>query len=422
MPLPSVIEIHPLIEPSAARLRVPGSKSITNRALVRAALAVGEVALRGALWSEDTQVMVACLRDLGFELDVAADLEEPGNRTIRVVGRGGAVGEGGSESEPLPLYVANAGTAARGLAAMLCLGSGCYRLHGSDRMHERPQAGLFRALRELGYRIDAENDCLPAVVHGAGPLAGACEVDIRESSQFASALLLCADHGGWKVRVLGEAEEDSPYVRMTRELIKRFPSGGGVFDVEMDSSSGSYFQAVRYLFPDAGIEIVDWPSSDWQIDSAFPRFLPLRGSLSRIHDLGDSIMTAIVLAPLADQPMLFHDLGRLRVQECERVVALRTELTKCGAKVVETGDTLGVTPSALHGAEIETYEDHRMAMCFAILGLAVAGMRIRDPECVRKTFPGFYQKLAAPAPQGLGALISDASTGRALDADALVVN
>jgi len=118
-------------------------------------------------------------------------------------------------------------------------------------------------------------------------------------------------------------------------------------------------------------------------------------------------------------PAIFTDLGRLRVQETERVVALRTELTKCGAKVVEEGDTLTVYPSKLHGAEIETYNDHRMAMCFAILGLKVPGIKIKNPACVKKTFPNFFQKLAAPPPQGLGATIRDAKTGRTLACDEL---
>ena len=141
--------------------------------------------------------------------------------------------------------------------------------------------------------------------------------------------------------------------------------------------------------------------------------------VSRAVDLGDSIMTAIVITPLEDwlrgkQFIKFTNLGRLRVQECERVVALRTELTKCGAKVVEEGDTLTVYPSKpedLHGAEIETYNDHRMAMCFAILGLKVPGIRIKNPACVKKTFPNFFQKLAAPPPHGLGAEIWESKDG-----------
>ncbi len=123
-------------------------------------------------------------------------------------------------------------------------------------------------------------------------------------------------------------------------------------------------------------------------------------------------MTSIVIAAMGAQTeVIFTDLGRLRVQECERVVALRTELTKCGAKVVEKGDTLTVFPSQLHGAEIETYNDHRMAMCFAVLGLKVPGIKIKNPACVKKTFPNFFQKLATPPPRGLGAVILDGRTG-----------
>jgi 3-phosphoshikimate 1-carboxyvinyltransferase len=147
--------------------------------------------------------------------------------------------------------------------------------------------------------------------------------------------------------------------------------------------------------------------------------LDCKSEISRSRDLGDSIMMAIVLGPFSVRPLRFTDLGRLRVQETERVVALRTELTKCSAKVVETGDTLEVFPSKLHGAEIETYDDHRMAMCFAILGLKVPGIKIKNPSCVKKTFPNFFQKLAAAPPHGLGAEIRDAKTGRRLPVEEL---
>jgi 3-phosphoshikimate 1-carboxyvinyltransferase len=154
-----------------------------------------------------------------------------------------------------------------------------------------------------------------------------------------------------------------------------------------------------------------------QIDEEFFRFAenwPYRREISRKTDLGDSIMTAIVLAPFADETMTFTGLGKLRLQECERVAALRTELTKCGAKVAEKGDTLTIRPSKveeLQGAEIETYNDHRMAMCFAVLGLKVAGMKIKNPACVKKTFPNFFQKIAAPPPHGLGLDIWEVENG-----------
>lgn len=470
MALPEMIEILPLDKPVRAEITVPGSKSITNRALVLAALADGETTLEGALWSEDTQVMVDCLETLGFAVKVAPDLDEFCNRSITVQGQGGKIPRAGTESEPLELFVGNAGTAARFLSALVCLGSGVYRLHGITRMNERPKAALFKALRELGYRVESPNNKLPAVVHGSGPRPGArCTVNIEESSQFASALLLCAKAGGWRIKVIGENAEESPYVAMTAKLIEVFPKAGGSFQIEPDASSGSYFWAAKtFAEKEAGPEFFEyseefrmpartrifkgitvnhWPTSHWQVDERFPEvwrensyldfgmtfeqsgWLPddvknkllknLRAAgkepiISREHDLGDSIMMMIVLAPFALDAIQFTDLGRLRVQECERVVALRTELTKCGAKVVETGDTLEVFPSKLHGAEIETYNDHRMAMCFAILGLKVPDIKINNPACVKKTFPNFFQKLADAPPVGLGAKILDAKTGRAL--------
>ena len=436
MPLPDLIEIVPLGKAVRAEITMPGSKSITNRALILAALGEGETTLRGALWSEDTQVMVECLQELGFMVNVEPDTQEPCNRTITVYGKGGLVPPGGTEEQPLELYVGNAGTAARFLAALVCLGRGVYRLHGVPRMHERPQAALLQALRELGYRIDSSNDKLPVLIFGTGPRAAKCRVGIEESSQFASALLLCDEVGRWQVEVTGQNAEESPYVAMTAKLIKAFPEAGGSFQVEPDASSASYFWAAGFLLSSsehlqaagvrqavsparayesaAAVSVRAGPASDWQVDAAFPRFLPLPEVISRRTDLGDSIMTAIMLAPFSDRAVRFTDLGRLRVQECERVAALRTELTLCGAKVTEEGDTLTVFPSELHGAEIETYGDHRMAMCFAILGLKVAGVRLKNPSCVKKTFPNYFQKLAAPPPVGLGAGILDAMSGRAL--------
>jgi 3-phosphoshikimate 1-carboxyvinyltransferase len=351
---------------------------------------------------------------------------------------------GGTERQPLEMFVGNAGTAARFLAAFICLGRGVYRLHGVPRMHQRPQAALFQALRELGYRVESENgnDKLPARIFGGaerGVQSGACSVSIAESSQFASALLLCARKGGWRVTVTGENAEESPYVAMTLKIIEAFPAGGGKFQVEPDASSGSYFYAVAHLsywtLPDSpsslpqpwrhDVVVGNWPEASLQIDAHFPALFaehsrsPTTVAISRKRDLGDSILTAIVLSPLLEVPSTFSDLGRLRVQETERVVAVRTELTKCGAKVREEGDTLTVYPSTLHGAEIETYDDHRMAMCFSILGLKIPGVRIKNPACVKKTFPNFYQKLAGAPPRGLGAVIRDAKSGRTLPNDEL---
>jgi 3-phosphoshikimate 1-carboxyvinyltransferase len=528
MALPDLIEIVPLSAPVRAEITVPGSKSITNRALILAALADGEVTLKGALWSEDTEAMFDCLQKLGFEIRQQPDPDEPCNRTITVKGLGGKIPNGGTAEKPLELFVSNAGTAARFLAAFVCLGHGVYRLSGVPRMHERPQAALFQALRELGHRVKSENgnDKLPVKIFGGcsrgdeaqtkedsqslltSAATKKCRVSIEESSQFASALLLSAKHGGWKIEIVGENAEESPYVAMTSTLIEVFPEGGE-FQIEPDASSASYFLAANsiatpsFFVGDQGVELfwkhidalaslksrlpMTWAEarrelmkaglskenldalerfdlfpgtsvinvrgmdvmhrSELQVDAKFQSFWPCQptGKISRQADLGDSIMTAIALAALGEKTIQFTDLGRLRVQECERVVALRTELTKCGAKVVEEGDTLTVYPARLpdmksrfhitkngaeeieldkslpelHGAEIETYNDHRMAMCFAVLGLKVPGIKIKNPACVKKTFPNFFQKLAAPPPHGLGVEILDAKSGRKLTPEEL---
>src|SRR5690242_11971292 len=354
MALPDLIEIVPLDKPVHAEITVPGSKSITNRALILAALADGETILRGALWSEDTQIMVECLQELGFMVNVEPDPNETCNRTITVYGNGGAVPPGGTEAQPLDLFVGNAGTAARFLAPFLCLGSGVYRLHGVPRMHERPQAALFQALRALGYRVESEkgNDKLPVKIWGGragSPLPAdaslaaerrarsdapyqRCKVSIEESSQFASALLLSAKHGGWEIEIVGENAEESPYVAMTSKLIEAFPKGGE-FQIEPDASSGSYFVGAGWLLNqyeffssrEAKIELAQvklsdvsvqlWPDSQWQMDEAFIELTrigipaldcgadmksiqlvqsPLH--FSRNADLGDSIMTQIALS------------------------------------------------------------------------------------------------------------------------------
>ncbi|HEX5400397.1 MAG TPA: 3-phosphoshikimate 1-carboxyvinyltransferase [Verrucomicrobiae bacterium] len=437
--LPDLIEIVPLDKPVHAEITVPGSKSITNRALILAALSDGEKILQGALWSEDTQIMTEALQKLGFQIKVEADPEEMCNRTIMVQGLGGKIPNTGTAEKPLELFVGNAGTAARFLAAFVCLGNGAYRLSGVPRMHERPQAALFHALRALGYRVDSPNDRLPAVIHGAGPRPGRCRVSIEESSQFASALLMCSVAGGWQVEVVGENTEESPYVVMTREMYSYFhwsrknsphPEYGikdNIYPVDPDSSSGSYFWAAGWVTggADGGepnpVTVARWPifGAGSQVDTNFANYRILPETVSRQTDLGDSIMTAIVMAPFANRSVRFTDLGRLRLQESERVAALKSNLANCGAKVAEESDTLTVWPTPLHGAEIETYNDHRLAMCFAVLGLKVPGIRIKNPACVKKTFPNYFQKFAASPPHGLGAMILDAKTGQKLSHEEL---
>ncbi len=448
MPLPDLIELVPLKKPVRAEITVPGSKSITNRALALAALAEGATTLRGALWSEDTQMMVEGLERLGFTVSVEREPDEICNRAITVHGLGGRIPSGGTPDKPLELFVGNAGTAARFLSTLVCLGPGIYRLKGVQRMHERPQEALFDALRELGYCIDSVGDRLPATIHGSGPKPGAsCCVSLSESSQFASALLLCARAGGWRVNVVGEQAEESPYVVMTAQLIQTFPKRGGEFQIEPDASSGTYFLGADWLLAgsqtgsDRFVSVREWPQSGWQIDEHFAKYLPPPHRVSRKNQLGDGIMTLIVLAACNQDPgpgdanapdsaltargTTASELSPLRLQETERVKALRAELGKLVVApekhILEDGDSLRVLPCRFHGraTEIETYNDHRMAMCFAILGLKVPGVKIKNPACVKKTFPNFFQKLATPPPRGLGTTILDASSGRRLAVEEL---
>jgi 3-phosphoshikimate 1-carboxyvinyltransferase len=285
--------------------------------------------------------------------------------------------------------------------------------------------------------VNSPDDQLPAVIRGTGSHVGKCKVSIAESSQFASALLMCSMVAGWQVEVVGENAQESPYIYMTREMCSYFhwskkhsshPEYGmkdGIYPVDPDASSGSYFWAAGWIAcrPSSKnphpVTVAHWPilGAGSQIDTNFSNYRSFPKRVSRETDLGDSIMTAIVIAPFASHPVKFTDLGHLRVQECDRVSALCAELTKCGAKIFEADDTLTVYPSKLkelRGMEIKTHNDHRMAMCFATLALKVPGMKIKNPACVKKTFPNFFQKLAAPPPNGLGATILDARTRRKL--------
>jgi 3-phosphoshikimate 1-carboxyvinyltransferase len=349
---------------------VPGSKSITNRALILAALAKGTCVLRGALWADDTQVMVDSLQKLGFAVTVEPDPSEECNRTITVEGRGGEI-----PADKADLYVGNAGTAARFLTALVCRGRGEYRLSGDPRMHERPMGPLFRALGIPG-------EHLPVTIQGRARSPGApLRVSGAESSQFASALILA----GYTVET-----EPHAYVDMTRCMMATFTPD---YTIEPDLSSASYFVAAGFV-TGGDVTVAGWPADSLQVDGRFPHFLPPPALVSRQTDLGDSVMTLAIGALFGRQPMTLVAAERMRLQECDRLAAMGTELRRVGARVEEHRDGFTVWPATdLHGADIETYNDHRMAMSFAVLGLKVPGIRIKNPSCVRKTFPNFFAKL-----------------------------
>jgi 3-phosphoshikimate 1-carboxyvinyltransferase len=379
--LPNILEIKPLTKPPDCTITVPGSKSITNRALILAALSKVQCTLRGALWADDTQVMVDSLQRLGFEVSIAPDPAESANRTITLIGQSGTVPK--SEAE---IYVGNAGTAARFLTALVANARGTYRITCDPRMSERPMAELFNALRQLGAGIDG--DRLPATIHARGLRRDLrVTVSASESSQFASALRLL------DVPVqMAESGEALAYVEMTERMKQGFTPD---YAIEPDLSSASYFVAAGQV-TGGRVMVRGWPDKSLQVDGRFPEFLPVPPRISRRTDLGDSVMTLVICALFGREPLRLVDGERLRVQECDRISAMATELKRVGAKVEEHPDGLTVWPAQpgqLHGADIETYNDHRMAMCFAVLGLKVPGIRIKNPGCVSKTFPNFFDKL-----------------------------
>jgi 3-phosphoshikimate 1-carboxyvinyltransferase len=394
-PLPDILEIHPLTKPPNCTITVPGSKSITNRALILAALSDEKCTLRGTLWADDTQVMVDSLQKLGFEVTVEPDPAEECNRTITVVGRGGEI-----PAKKAELYVGNAGTAARFLTALVCLGHGEYTIRGDPRMNERPVKDLFDALRAHEVEIDASNDRLPAriISKGLKRTAKPYPVELTTSTQFASALLLVSQQADLQL-AFSKWEVGEGYLNMTENMIHEGYELAFTPDylVEPDYSSASYFWAAKFV-RGGDVRVAGWAQQEHylQIDGRFPKYLPPPERVSRRTDLGDSVMTLAICALFGNEPMKLVDARRMREQETDRIKAMVTELRRVGAKAEEHEDGFTVWPAEpgqLHGADIETYNDHRMAMCFAVLGLKVPGIRIKNPGCVSKTFPNFFEKL-----------------------------
>jgi 3-phosphoshikimate 1-carboxyvinyltransferase len=254
-------------------------------------------------------------------------------------------------------------------------------------MRERPMKDLFDALRTCGAAVETTKDHLPAKIHAHGLRKIPLTIDARKSSQYASALLLVGLNAQ-----LSDGDEPSGYTNMTRVMVRRFRPD---WTVEPDLSSGTYFLAAGFL-TGGHIEVLNWRKDSLQMDGHFPSLLPPPARVSRLTELGDSVLALAICALVGSQPLQIVDASRLRVQETDRIKAMVTELRRVGAKAEEYEDGFTVWPAEpgqLHGADIETYNDHRMAMCFAVLGLKVPGIRIKNPGCVSKTFPNFFDKL-----------------------------
>lgn len=452
--LPARLHIPPLTEPfnctGGRALRLPGSKSLTNRALVLAALADGASTLTGVLFSDDTRVMLANLEKLGF-LDQARDVDAA-RCTVTIHGQAGRIpaagGSGGSGGE---LFCGNSGTTIRFLTALCCLGDpgSRYTLTGIPRMLERPIGELVDMLRRLGARIDyaGREGFPPIVVHGGGIRGGELTLQPTLSSQYITAALQIAPYlpGGLTLRFDGPVTS-RPYVEMTAATMRAFgvqpvwqgdaiavPAGvyaGRPYAIEPDASNASYFLAAAAITPGSHADIADLTAASVQGDAKFTAVLERMGSPLHavdvdLNDMPDMAQTLAVVALFAQGTTVIRNVGNLRVKETDRMAALQNELTKFGAKVEITGDDLAITPppevaskETSHlpfppGGEvvIETYDDHRMAMAFAVAGLGSHRLPgrprvvIDDPACVNKTFPNFFDKineLRPPPPEVQG--------------------
>ncbi len=423
------------IQPSGpihGSIRPPGSKSITNRALVCAALAEGQSILTGALDSEDTQVMIDALRRLGIEVNHA-----PATRTLRVSGCGGRIPSPGAE-----LYVANSGTSMRFLTALATLGHGKFRIDGIARMRERPIQDLLDALRQLGVEAAGQSPGgrPPVMIHAAGLPGGRATIAGAISSQFLSGLLMAAPYARRPVELMVSGELVSkPYVEMTLAVMRAFgvaaesrglrqfvvPAGtaylGREYPIEPDASAASYFFAAAAV-TGGRVTIEGLGRDSLQGDVGFCGCLermgcevlykdssitvsrnllePLRGIEVDMNAISDTVQTLGVVALFAEGPTTISGVAHIRHKETDRIAALAAELRKLGAQVEEREDGLHIIPGRLHGAEIETYNDHRMAMSLAIAGLVVPGVVIRDPGCTAKTYPRFFEDLRTLAARG----------------------
>ena len=421
---PATYAVTPVQGPLDFKLRVPGSKSLTNRALVLAALASTECTLTGALQSDDTQVMADCLRILGWAVTVDA----PAERITVTRPAGSAI----VPERAADLFVGNSGTTVRFLTAMLALGKGVYHLDGVPRMRERPIQDLLDALGQLGVSATSDNEdgCPPVTVHADGLYGGAVRVKSDASSQFLSGLLMAAPFaGGETVIEVAAGAVSEPYIAMTVALLRDFgltldevePGRYVVpgrqshdrreYAVEPDASSASYFFAAAAItggratltgltrdslqgdvaFVDAlarmGCAVTEWP------DALTVTGGPLRGIDLDMNAISDTVMTLAAVACFAEGPTTVRNVAHIRHKETDRLAATATELRKFGATVTETADGLVIVPGKLRGATVDTYDDHRLAMSLALVGLRVPGVVVNDPGCVAKTYPGFWRDL-----------------------------
>ncbi len=436
--LPDLLPIPPFTRPASGAVVLPGSKSLTNRALVLAALCQQPVILTGALFSEDTHHMVEALRTLGFSVEA-----DPQALTLRVSNQASGFIRGEAD-----LFVGLAGTAARFLAALCAAApAGIYRLDGVEQMRKRPMRPLLEALRTLGadIRCTGEEGFFPIVIRAAGLHGGPVSIDARESSQLLSALLMVAPLAQSPVKIKLVGGVRWPFVRMTTKLMqqfgqppieineteadaftvpnsKRYQYPGATYPIEADASAASYFLALplvtggQLAFPNLQgglqgdaqfVEVLyrvglHTETIAGQRIVGVPGQVPRHGVTQDFREFSDTFLTLAAIAPLLEGPTRITGIAHTRKQETDRVAAMARELQKLGQEVVEEEDALTITPRPLRaGQTIETYGDHRFAMGFGILGChdlhrdGRPWLTIKDPGCCAKTFPHFFELLEA---------------------------
>jgi len=388
--------VAPAAGPLDATVRPPGSKSLTNRALVCAALAPGESVIRGALAADDTDAMIEGLRALGITIEVAGE---------DLVVTGGTLSAGDVDAR-------QSGTTARFLLPVLALAPGTSRLDGSPQLRARPMADGIDALREMGAVVTEEGEPGHLPVRVTNPDLGEPPKSLLvrgdASSQFLSGFLMA----GFDVEVEGPLVS-RPYAEMTRQVIEAFAAGPTTYDVEPDASAASYFFAAAAIC--GGRVTVEGLGSDsLQGDLHFVDILEAMGCTVERHpdhttverhrdlvgvdvdmaDLSDTAQTLVAVAVFASSPSRVRGIGFIRKKETDRVGNVVRELRRCGIDADEEPDGFLIHPGKPRPAIVETYDDHRMAMSFALLGLRAEGIRIADPGCVAKTFPTFWDELA----------------------------
>ncbi len=423
----TIKEIKKVNHPVRGSVSVPGSKSMTNRALLMASLATGETTLNGVLFSDDSRYFLKCLQSLGFELIISEE-----EKKVTINGTGGVIPNKSGE-----IYVGSAGTAARFLTAMLAFSDGEYIIQSSEQMKARPMKPLFDALTTLGasFTYLEKEGFLPVLVRGRGlnhTKNLTVGIDISKSTQFLSALMMTAPmlHANLTIHITSE-KKDGAYIRITRRMMEEYGAivtfdgadyyinvgqkyNADIRQIEPDVSAACYFWAVA-LLTGGSVLVKHIHHTSMQGDMKFLHVLEKMGAIVEdleegicvigpkngvfegididMNDFSDQTMTLAAIAPFAKTKTTIRNVAHIRLQESNRILAIVTELKRMGIVCQETEDGIVIEVGVPKPADIQTYDDHRMAMAFALVGLHVEGIKICNPQCCRKTFENYFEVL-----------------------------